>query len=141
MNGMASLGLFLLRAAAGAMMIYAHGWDKLMNFSEKSGGFPDPLGLGSTTSLSLAVFAEVFCAAGLIIGLATRFCSAGLAVTMGVAAFIVHADDAFTGSKELACVYLAIFVALIFTGAGGMSVDAALMAKRRAGGGDSGGDD
>ena len=39
-------------------MLYAHGWPKLASFSEKSGGFPDPLGIGSPASLTLAVFAD-----------------------------------------------------------------------------------
>jgi putative oxidoreductase len=48
-----------------------------------------------------------------------------LAITMIVAAFIVHADDPF-GKKELALLYLSGCLTLIFTGAGKFSVDGAV---------------
>ena len=57
-----SLGLLILRIASGGMMLVAHGWGKLLAFSEKSGGFLDPLGIGSETSMAMAIFAEVVCA-------------------------------------------------------------------------------
>jgi putative oxidoreductase len=41
---------------------------------------------------------------------------------MSVAAFIAHGSDPF-GRKELALLYLVVFVFLLFTGSGKFSVD------------------
>ena len=124
-------GLLLLRLAFGGIMIYGHGWAKLTGFAEKSATFPDPLGVGSAASLGLAVFAEVFCAAAVLVGLFTRLATIPLIVTMVVAVFAVHADDPF-GRKELGLVYLAAYLALLARGAGAWSVDA-LWSGRRGG--------
>jgi putative oxidoreductase len=92
---MTSFGLLLLRIAVGVMMIYGHGWGKLMAFSEKSSSFPDLLGIGGPANMALAIGAEVFAAALIVLGLFTRVVAIPLAITMIVAAFIVHADDPF----------------------------------------------
>ena len=120
-----SLGLLILRIASGGMMLVAHGWGKLLAFSEKSGGFPDPLGIGSETSTAMAIFAEVVCALAIILGLFTRVAAMPLVVTMLVAALIVHGDDPFQ-KKEFALVYALPFLTLIFTGAGKYSIDGAI---------------
>lgn len=119
-----SLGLLLARLGAGGMMLFGHGWAKLAGFSDISSRFPDPLGLGSPAmSLGLAVFAEVFCAAAVAVGLATRLASATLAVTMLVAAFLVHSGDPFS-DREPALLYALPFLVLVLTGPGKFSIDA-----------------
>jgi len=122
---MSSFGLLLLRVLAGGFMIAFHGWGKLVNFGEKSDGFLDPLGLGSATSLGLAVFAEVFCALAVVLGLFTRAAAVPLIITMLVAAFLVHADDPFQ-KQEFALLYAFSFLTLVFTGAGAFSIDSKL---------------
>lgn len=93
-----------------------HGIPKLTGFSELSGQFPDPLGMGSQLSLVAAIGAEVGCSLLLILGLGTRFAAKPLAITMMDALFAVHARDPWK-VKELAAVYLAVYVSLAFTGA------------------------
>jgi putative oxidoreductase len=124
-----SIGLLLLRLTVGGMMIVSHGWGKLIEFGEKSSVFPDPLGVGSMMSLSVTVFAEVFCAIAIILGLATRFVALPLVITMFVAAFIVHVDDPWQ-KKEFALLYLFPFLTLVFTGAGRFSLDAVLKKRK-----------
>ena len=116
------LGLLFLRLAVGGMMISAHGWGKIANFSTKMATFSDPLGIGSTASLSLAVFAEVFCSIALIFGFATRLSAIPLLTTMLVAAMLVHTHDPWA-KKEFALVYAMIFITLIFLGSGKYSLD------------------
>lgn len=118
-----SLGLLILRLAAGGMLIYGHGWGKLTHFAERSQTFSDPIGLGSPVSLGLAVFAEVFCAALVMIGFATRLAATPPAFLLAVAVFIHHADDPFQ-RKELALIYFAAFLTLVFTGGGRYGLDA-----------------
>lgn len=123
-----SIAILILRVAIGGMML-THGLGKLtMLFGDGSIQFPDPMGVGSTISLVLAVFAEVFCSLFLILGIATRFSAISLSVTMSVAAFIVHANDGFA-TKEMALLYLLIYVAITIVGAGKYSVDNWLIKK------------
>ena len=127
----ADLALLSLRLWLGATLLFNHGLDKLLNFNEKSSSFPDPLGIGSTASLGLAVFAEVICSALLALGLLTRFAALGLVINMSVAFFIVHKAVLEMGPKsgELAFIYLAGFTTLLIAGSGRFSLDQVLFAK------------
>jgi putative oxidoreductase len=118
----ADIGLFLLRFTTGLMMVTMHGWSKLANFTNLKDSFPDPIGLGSAFSLSMTVFTEVFCAIALMLGLFTRWVSIPLAITMLVAAFVIHAPDPFA-KKEFALLYAIPFITLFFTGGGSFSID------------------
>src|SRR5688572_1847800 len=98
------IGLLLLRVGIGAMMLFTHGLPKLMSFSEKAADFPDPLGVGSTVSLSLAILGEVVGSICVMLGLFTRVGAVPLAITMLVAAGIIHAHDPWD-RKEFALLY------------------------------------
>jgi putative oxidoreductase len=117
-----AFALLVLRVGAGSLMLMKHGLDKLMHFSQKAGGFADPFGIGSTASLSLAVFAEFFCAVFIILGLFTRLATIPLIIAMSVALFVAHQGD-FFGKGELAGLFLIVFVTLLFTGPGKVSLD------------------
>ncbi|HEX2853211.1 MAG TPA: DoxX family protein [Opitutaceae bacterium] len=124
------LGLLVLRLTFGAGLLYLHGWGKLTDFGNLRLKFPDPLGVGSMPSLTLAVFAEVICAGLIVLGAYTRLAALAGAITMGVAFFLVHGGKlSGPGSGELACAYLAAFAALFVAGAGRYSLDAKLGAK------------
>jgi putative oxidoreductase len=84
--------------------------------------FPDPIGLGSELSLALIVFAEFACSILVMLGLFTRLSIIPLIIGMLVAAFVVHGADPFA-SKELSLLYLAIYIAIGFVGAGKFSFD------------------
>ena len=116
--------LLVLRVWLGASMLILHGWGKLTGYKASAAQFPDPLGVGSHVSAGLAVFAEVVCAALLIVGLLTRFAALGLIILMAVAFFLVHgAKLSGPGSGELAFLYLAGFLAIFLAGPGALSVD------------------
>ncbi len=121
-NNMQDIGLLFLRFALGGTMLIAHGWGKLVGFSEKSSQFPDPFGVSSEVSMAMAVAAEVVCSALIIVGFKTRFALVPLIITMIVAFFIIHGGDAFR-DRELAFLYLVGFIGLFFTGAGKYSLD------------------
>ena len=111
----------ILRIVLGTFML-THGWGKLSSFSEKSEMFPDPLGIGSVLSLSLATFAEFFCSILLILGLFTRFAAFNVLVTMFVAGLIFHSADPFA-KKELALLYAVGFLYFTIVGGNRYSVD------------------
>jgi len=115
------LGLLLLRISA-AYLIMTHGWPKLIHFAERADSFQDPIGLGKAVSLSLALFAEFFCGAFLLVGLFSRIVLIPLMVNMMVIVFVVHGPKPL-GDKELSLFYLISFVCLFLSGPGRYSVD------------------
>lgn len=128
----ASLGLLILRVGTGGLLLYGHGWSKLMNFSGRVGRFADPIGLGSEISFTLVVFAEVFCAAALILGLWTRFAAIPIVGFAVVAAFVRHAGDPWA-KQELPLLFGIPALALALTGAGIFSLDSLFFGKRKKG--------
>lgn len=123
-----NLVLLILRITVGTFML-THGWGKFLTLI--GGGaitFPDPLGIGETASLALAVFAEVFCSLFLILGFVSRLAAIPSLITMLVAAFVVHANDGF-GGQELALLYGLIYLVIAVLGSGKYSIDN-LIAKK-----------
>ena len=107
--------LLFLRLFIGGMML-SHGWAKLASFSTLSATFPDPLGVGSTLSLLLILFAEVGCSCLLIFGLMTRLATLPLMFGMLMAFFVIHGADPFA-VRELPLLYLGVYVFLLWGGA------------------------
>ncbi|MDF3130007.1 DoxX family protein [Kiritimatiellaeota bacterium B1221] len=116
------IGLLLFRLMFGFGMAMGHGWGKLITFGDKMDSFPDPFGVSSPVSLTMAVFAEVLCAALVGIGLFTRAALIPLIITMAVAAFMIHGGDPFA-QKEMACLYLTGYLGLFLMGPGKYSFD------------------
>lgn len=122
MNDQNHLAKLILRIGFGGFML-THGIPKLMKlFAGGEIQFADPIGLGATVSLGLAVFAEVICAAAILVGYKTKWASIPLIITMLVAAFVVHGDDPF-GKKEFALLYAVGYLAISLLGAGKYSID------------------
>lgn len=112
--------LFLRIAVAGYML--THGVPKFMQVLAGDFRFLDPLGMGATTSLLLATFAEFLCSLLILIGLATRFATIPLLVTMFTALFVVHASDPVFSHYNI-ILYVISYVILLITGSGKYSVD------------------
>jgi putative oxidoreductase len=117
----ADWGVLILRVGISVMML-THGLPKFNKLISGSHGFTDPIGIGELPSLILAVGAEVFCSLLLILGLASRAVLIPLIFTMGVAFFIIHANDPYD-VKEHALLFLVPYIALFFTGPGKFSLD------------------
>jgi putative oxidoreductase len=115
------LALFVLRVGSAGMMM-THGWNKFMNFQDKSVSWPDPLHVGHSISLGLTVFAELFCAGFLLVGLFSRLALVPLIFLMVIAVFVIHAGDSF-GDKEHAVLFLVPYTVLFFSGPGVYSLD------------------
>ncbi|MBL7664850.1 MAG: DoxX family protein [Bacteriovoracaceae bacterium] len=116
------IGLLILRAATGLMMLVGHGWSKLVNFGQIAPSFPNPFGIGGSATLAFVIFAEVFCAIAVIAGIFTRYAVIPLIITMLGAALVIHGVDPWS-KKEMSLLFLVPFVTLFFTGAGDLSVD------------------
>lgn len=128
-----SLLILALRIVFGILLM-SHGVQKWANFSAMSDSFPDPLGIGSQLSLILAIFGEMVCSIAFIFGFLYRLAMIPMIFTMCMAFFVIHANDPFA-TKELAFVYLVVFILLYITGPGKYSLDhfiaKALVSKKK----------
>ncbi len=116
-----AFSLLLLRLAVGGLMI-PHGVQKLTRFAAKSASFADPFHVGGPTSMAVTIFAELFCAVFIVVGLMTRLSTIPLIIVMAVAVFHSHNGEIF-GDGEHAALYLGGYLALLFSGPGKFSMD------------------
>lgn len=115
------LGLLILRVAFGGLML-THGIPKISMLSDNPIEFPDPLGIGASSSLILTLLGEVVAPILIIIGFKTKIAAIPAALTMLVAAFVVHLSDPIA-TKEKALLYLFVFVVIFLAGPGKFSID------------------
>lgn len=119
--GAFSTAILLLRLAVGILMLL-HGYDKLMHFAQYKTQFMNFMGIGSTISLSLVIFAEFFCSLFLILGLFTRLATIPLIVVTCVILFKVDHGQ-LTDKNENVVLFLAGYLVLLLVGPGRASVD------------------
>lgn len=119
--GAFSTAMLVLRLGVGILMLM-HGYDKLLHFKQYQGTFMNFMGIGSTMSLALVVFAEFFCSLFLILGLFTRLATIPLIIDTCVMVFMAHKGDVF-GKGETAALYLISYIVILFVGPGRASVD------------------
>lgn len=126
------VGILLLRIGVATMML-CHGWPKLLQLLQGQGGeWMDPLGMGSTFSLALCVFAEFFCSLAVLVGFFTRLAALVLMVNFWVAVFVYGAESSWT-QNELPLLYLLCFMVLVCTGSGPLALDHVLLHRMRTG--------
>ena len=119
--GAFNAAMLLLRLGLGILMM-AHGYQKLTHFAEMQPKFMNFMGIGSSMSLALLIFAEFFCSLFLILGLFTRLAAIPLIIATCVMVFKAHSGDVF-GDGETATLYLTGYLVLLFVGPGRVSVD------------------
>lgn len=120
-SSLSHFGLALLRIVP-SIFLLTHGYPKLLNLINGNTEFANPFGIGQAPTLFLAVIGEFICPLLLIIGFKTRWAAIPSAITMLVAAFMIHSADPF-GVKEKALLFLVIFVVIMLLGPGKYSVD------------------
>lgn len=123
-----------------AIVIFPHGAQKLLGwfggngFSGTMTFFTDNLGLPWIVAF-LVILAEFFGSLGLLVGLLTRVCAAGIGAVMLGAIFMVHLPNGFfmnwTGQQqgegfEYHLLALGIVITLLVIGGGAASADRAL---------------
>ncbi len=131
----ADLGLLIARVSIGLFTALGHGWGKVfppggfgpdeqMISGVRAMGFPLPTFFAWSASLS-----ELLGGLLLALGLFTRPSALFVAITMFIAAFVVHADAPLFGpppNKEYALLFFIPAVMFMFTGPGRFSIDASL---------------
>ncbi len=111
-----NLWLLLLRIGAGGAML-THGIPKLLKLVHGDTAFADPFGIGALPSFILVVFAEFLCSVLVIVGITTRLATVPIIITMLVAIFMIHGNDAFA-AKEMAVLFLLLFTTILVFGSG-----------------------
>ncbi len=115
------LGLLILRIGFAGMLL-THGIPKINLLFESPIKFADPIGVGETTTLILALIGEVVAPILILIGFKTKLATIPSIITMLVAIFVIHASDPID-VKEKAILYLVAFLVIFLTGAGKYSID------------------
>jgi putative oxidoreductase len=124
-EGAFNIAVLALRLAFGLFLLLIHGMDKITHFSKYEYTFLDFMHIGHRWSLVLCIFAEVFCAALVVLGLFTRFAALVLVINFCVASFIALKGQSLAEHQVALC-YLSVFFALLLTGPGRISVDSAM---------------
>jgi putative oxidoreductase len=120
--GAFSAAMLILRLSFGIFMAHI-GYQKLVNFGAMQHEFMNFMGLGSSVSLALCIFAEFFCSIFLILGLFTRLSTIPLIITMCVIIFQANKGVVLEGGGNIAALYLTGYIVLLFVGPGRVSVD------------------
>jgi len=120
-QNLTNLALAVLRIGASVMLL-THGIPKIGRLFATPVEFPDPLGVGATTSLILAIIGEVVGPLFVLIGYKTKLATIPPILTMTVALLFIHLNDPFN-IKEKALLYLLMFVVIFLAGPGKYSVD------------------
>lgn len=119
-----NFAMLVLRTGLGIVML-PHGFQKLVHFAEYRTKFYNFFGIGSTISLSLAIFAELICSIFLVLGLFTRSAAMVLALFTSVIIFKVNTGT-ILGKSEFELTLLLGFFTLLLVGGGKYSVEGSM---------------
>lgn len=111
------LGLLCMRVAVSLLVLHVHGLPKLLHWSEQLALIEDPFHLGARLTLSLAIFAEVFCPLLLIFGLCARLACLPILAVLLVALVFVHPHWSVE-QGQFAYLLAILFAGLALTGPG-----------------------
>ena len=123
-----NLVILILRLIIAIFML-THGVPKLGKLLAGDFNFLDPIGLGSTISLILTVFAQFICSILIALGFGTRLAVIPLIITMAIILLIVHGIDSIFAHYNV-LLYLLGYVILLITGSGKYSIDYYLQRKK-----------
>ncbi|MCS7078566.1 MAG: DoxX family protein [Chloracidobacterium sp.] len=128
LDRLAAGGPLLIRLAVGGAMVI-HGSQKLFGDPGRFIGFVEKIGFPLPTVFGWAAIAAEFLGGiALLLGLMTRWAAVFVAFTMGVAAFVAHANDGFN-KQEYPLVLMVGALSLLASGGGALSLDAWLFGR------------
>lgn len=112
----------LIRIAAGGFLLY-HGWGKLLGGVTPVASTMSRIGVAPPTLFAcVVIFLETVGAIAIILGLATRFFAAAIAIEMAIIAFVAQLPNGFA-RMELFVFWGIVFFAIALRGGGPYSLD------------------
>ncbi len=120
--------LLCLRGWFGLSIFTKHGIEKILFFHSTAATFPDPIHIGRTATLAVALFADAICSILTVVGLATRWAALVVFANIFVAWTMNGSPDYFghgvvADHGELIWLYLGANAALVIMGSGRFSLD------------------
>ena len=112
----------MLRLIFGGLFI-RYGYMKFAAYDQILPMFGDVIGIGSRLSFNLVIFAELFCGIFVALGFLTRLTVIPICITMIVAFFVAHVNDAFD-------VFLLLSAVIFVLGSGRFSIDRLIFDRR-----------
>lgn len=123
------VGLLVFRLWFGLVMAFSHGAGKLFGDSAKMVGNLEKMGFPAPEFMAFAAGLSEFVAALMLaLGLLTRLAAIPMAITMLVAAFVVHGSDPFM-KQEFALAYAVAAIGIGIAGPGRFSLDHLIRAR------------
>lgn len=123
-------GILFLRVSVGLNLFIRHGYEKVFTFSKLAPTFSDPVHIGSTASLIMAMISDGICSILIMIGLGTRWASAYsfmiIFVAWAMKFHFLYFGHLEADHGELSVLILCAWVAVFIAGPGRYSIDALL---------------
>jgi putative oxidoreductase len=120
-----NIAIFLLRGSLAVLICLSHGVPKIANFSAWKNQFYDPFHISGAATLVLSIFAEVFAAMFVLLGLFTRLAALVLVIDLIFASFVYHYGRPLEQYED-ALIFLVGFLVILLVGPGKISVDGAV---------------
>ncbi|BBB62420.1 LysR family transcriptional regulator [Undibacterium sp. KW1] len=115
------LGLLFLRLAGAFMLLYVHGLPKLLHYSTELAHIDDPIHLGRSLTLWLALLAEIVCPMLIAAGILTRLACLPIIILLLVSMLAVHPGWSIA-EGQFGWLLLIIFGSIALAGPGAYSL-------------------
>ena len=114
----------MLRLWLGFALFIRHGLEKITGFTGMAAHFPDPLHIGRTPTLMVALMSDAICSILVMLGFATRWATVIIMINTGATFILVH-HFTFLGPRngELAWIYFGWALAIFLAGPGRFNCD------------------
>ena len=122
--------LFFLGIFEAFTVLRTHRLPKLMDFEGTMAHIQDSIGLGQSFSVYYAIFANVFCAFLVMLGLLTRWASLAIITITLSGLFIVHITDP-AKVQDAPLIYSTVFISPLIFGPEVYALDAILEKKSK----------
>jgi putative oxidoreductase len=122
-GGLGDAGLLLLRVGVGASLFVKHGLEKITHFPQMRSHFPDPIHVGPTVGLIVALLSDSICSILVAIGFYTRVAAAIIVINLLVVFFFMHKFSFMQEHAELVYIYLVVHIYILIAGGGRFTAD------------------
>ena len=117
------IALLFIRVWFCTSLFVKHGIEKFTKFPQMVTHFPDPLHVGPTSGLSVALVADAICTILIILGLGTRLAAIIMVINLLIVFALLHQFSFMKDHAELVYTYLGLTIFIVLAGPGKYSLD------------------